>query len=54
MTLVECVCSVSTVTTANGSGSRKTSRLTKPSAATTEERSRVGQCMQMNETKTDD
>ena len=35
MTLVVFVCSPSTVITANGSGSRKTSRLDKPSAATT-------------------
>jgi hypothetical protein len=35
ITLVVCVCSESTVITANGSGRRKTSRLAKPSAATT-------------------
>lgn len=35
MTLVVWVCSVSTVITANGSGRRKTSRLARPSAATT-------------------
>ena len=36
MTLVVWVCSVSTVITANGSGRRKTSRLARPSAATTD------------------
>ena len=35
MTLVVCVCSASTVMTANGSGSLNTSRLARPSAATT-------------------
>ena len=35
MTLVVCVCSASTVMTAKGSGSRKTSRFERPSAATT-------------------
>ena len=35
MTLVVCVCSASTVMTAKGSGSRKTSRFDNPSAATT-------------------
>lgn len=35
MTLVEWVCSASTVMTAKGSGSLKTSRLDNPSAATT-------------------
>jgi hypothetical protein len=35
ITLVVCVCSVSTVITAKGSGSLKTSRLARPSAATT-------------------
>lgn len=37
MALVVCVCSPSTVMTAKGSGRRKTSRLERPSAATTEE-----------------
>lgn len=37
MTLVVCVCSASTVMTAKGSGSLKTSRLDRPSAATTEQ-----------------
>lgn len=37
MTLVVCVCSASTVMTANGSGSRKTSLLERPSAATTDD-----------------
>src|SRR3954447_12728758 len=35
MTLVVCVCSPSTVMTANGSGRRKTSRFASESAATT-------------------
>lgn len=35
MTLLVWVCSASTVMTANGSGRRKTSRLDRPSAATT-------------------
>lgn len=35
ITLVVCVCSASTVITAKGSGSLKTSRLERPSAATT-------------------
>ena len=35
MTLVVCVCSASTVITAKGSGNLKTSRLDRPSAATT-------------------
>jgi hypothetical protein len=35
ITLVVCVCSLSTVITAKGSGSLKTSRLARPSAATT-------------------
>lgn len=39
MTLVVCVCSASTVITAKGSGRRKTSRLDRPSAATTEQMS---------------
>jgi hypothetical protein len=37
MTLLVWVCSASTVMTANGSGRRKTSRLDRPSAATTTE-----------------
>lgn len=41
MTLVEWVCSASTVMTANGSGRRNTSRLHRPSAATTGARTKV-------------
>ena len=46
MTLLVWVCSASTVMTAKGSGRRKTSRLDRPSAATTtvcEEHSLVGE-----------
>lgn len=41
MTLVVCVCSASTVITAKGSGNLKTSRLDRPSAATTKKKPSV-------------